>query len=69
MTGQMSRDDALEELKKPTYDVKEIEREIEFICNKLEISREDLIAILIYQRKPTKIIKIKERYTISALNY
>ena len=41
MTGQMSRDDALEELKKPTYDVKEIEREIEFICNKLEISRED----------------------------
>ncbi len=60
LTGQMTRDEALEELKKPTYDEKEIEREIEFICNKLEIKREDFDRYLNLPKKTFKDYKNQE---------
>lgn len=42
VTGQMTRDEALQELKKPPYDPATIGQEIEFVANKLGITVEDL---------------------------
>ena len=42
LTGQMSRDLAIELLKKPSYDRDTIENEFEYIANKLEISVKEL---------------------------
>ena len=42
LTGQMTREEALDELQKLPYDKGSIDRDIEFICNKLEISRTEL---------------------------
>lgn len=41
-TGQMSRDEALEKLKKPAYDPATIDEEFEYIATKLGISVEEL---------------------------
>jgi len=38
LTGQMSREEALEKLSKPSYDKNKIEQDIEFIANKLDIT-------------------------------
>lgn len=51
VTGQMSRDDALEELGKPSYDVKTIGHEIEFVANKLEMDVDELNACMSMPRK------------------
>ena len=51
VTGQMSRDDALEKLKQPSYDPNTIDREFEYIANKLEISVSELWE---YHRMPKK---------------
>lgn len=42
VTGQMTRDDALELLKKPSYDEATIGQEIEFVANKLGITVDEL---------------------------
>ena len=42
VTGQMTRDEAIELLKKPSYDQSTIGQEIEFVANKLGISIEEL---------------------------
>lgn len=42
LTGQMTREEALEALKSPPYDEKTIGQEIEFIANKLGISVDEL---------------------------
>ena len=42
LTDQISRDEALEVLKKKPYDEKTIHLDIKFICDKLEISEKDL---------------------------
>lgn len=42
VTGQMTRDEALELLKKPSYDEATIGQEIEFVANKLGISVDEL---------------------------
>lgn len=41
LTGQMTRDQALLELTKPSYDENTIFKDIEFICNKLNITKLD----------------------------
>ena len=41
MTNQISRDEALEILKKKPYDEETIHLDIKFICDKLEISEKD----------------------------
>ena len=42
LTGQMTREDALEQLKKPPYDPDTIEQEFEYIATKLRISTDEL---------------------------
>ncbi|HMT14399.1 MAG TPA: LPS biosynthesis protein, partial [Aestuariivirga sp.] len=42
LTGQMTRAEALERLKKPAYDPATIDEEFEYIANKLGISVEEL---------------------------
>jgi hypothetical protein len=42
LTGQMSRDEALEMLRQPTYDEAIISYELEYVCNKLGISNAEL---------------------------
>jgi len=42
LTGQMTRDEALERLKEPPYDEASIAHELEFVANKLGIAASDL---------------------------
>lgn len=42
LTGQMDRDEALDRLSRPAYDEETIEREFEYVANKLAISVEEL---------------------------
>ena len=42
LTGQMSREEPLNQLKLPAYDSEEIKHEFEFVANKLGISKEEL---------------------------
>lgn len=46
VTGQMTREQALAELERPPYDPAEIESEIEFVANKLDVSRDELMGWL-----------------------
>lgn len=45
LTEQMTRDEALDELKKPSYDAITIRQEIEFVANKLDFTEDDLIQL------------------------
>jgi N-acetyl sugar amidotransferase len=42
LTGQMTRDEALEKLEKPPYDKETIAHDLEFVANKLDISVDEL---------------------------
>jgi N-acetyl sugar amidotransferase len=44
LTGQMTREEALEKLHEPAYDPETIHHEFEFVANKLNISEEELQA-------------------------
>jgi N-acetyl sugar amidotransferase len=46
VSGQMSRDEALAELKKPLYDPQELETDIAFLCKKLRITPAEFEAII-----------------------
>ena len=50
ITGQMTREEALLELKKPLYDKHEMQKEIDIILNILDMSREEFEAIM---KQPT----------------
>ena len=54
VTGQMSREEALELLKKPAYDPETIEDDIEYIANKLDITTSELMG---YFNAPNKTYK------------
>lgn len=54
VTGQMTRDEAIELLKKPSYDESTIGQEIEFVSNKLGISVEELDSYMALPRKTYK---------------
>ena len=41
VSGQMSREQALAELEKPVYDKNKMEKDIEFVLKKIEMSREE----------------------------
>lgn len=45
-SGQITRKEALEMLKEPLYDDKEIERDIDYFCEKMEISRDEFQDIM-----------------------
>ncbi|MDT8858154.1 N-acetyl sugar amidotransferase [Paracoccaceae bacterium Fryx2] len=51
VTGQMTRDEALAELAKPSYDAQAIGQEIEFVANKLDISVDDLMGYMALPRE------------------
>jgi N-acetyl sugar amidotransferase len=54
LTGQMTREEALEKLKKPAYDLETINDDIEYIANKLDISVDELMG---YFHAPNKMYK------------
>ena len=57
LTVQMTRDEAIELLKKPSYDESTIDQEIEFVSNKLGISVEELHRYMVLPRKTYKDFK------------
>jgi N-acetyl sugar amidotransferase len=54
LTGQMQRDEALEELKKPAFDPEMIEHEFDYIARKLRITSEELRGYFEMPRKTYK---------------
>jgi N-acetyl sugar amidotransferase len=54
VTGQMTREEALELLKKPSYDEATIGQEIEFVANKLGISISELNSYMVLPHKTYK---------------
>ena len=54
LTNQMTRAEAIEQLKVPPYDEAEIHKDIEFVANKLGISEDELIK---YLHQPNKTYK------------
>jgi hypothetical protein len=46
VTGQMTRQEALEKLKKPTFDEATTDQEIEFVANKLGFTIDELMACM-----------------------
>lgn len=51
VTGQMTREEALEELATPSYDAETISQEIEFVANKLEMAVGELNACMTMPKK------------------
>ena len=67
LTGQMTREEALELLKKPAYDPETIEDDIEYIANKLDISTTELLGYLKAPNKTYKNYKNQQLlYTLGA---
>lgn len=60
LTGQMSREEALENLKKPAYDPENIKNEFEYIANKLNISVAELQSYFDMPKKTYKDYKSQE---------
>ena len=54
LTNQMTRDEALKELKSPPYNREEIHEDIEFIANKLGITEDELMSYLTSENKTYK---------------
>ena len=46
VSGQMSRDAALERLKEPLYEPTELDRDIDFVAKRLRLSRDEFMALL-----------------------
>ncbi|MEO5990247.1 MAG: N-acetyl sugar amidotransferase [Ferruginibacter sp.] len=57
ISGQISRNEALEELKKPLYDEEKIQEDIDFILSKLKISRQEFESIM--QERPRNHLDFK----------
>lgn len=60
LTGQMTREEALEKLKTPPYDEESLEREFEFVANKLEITVQELKDYLHLPKKTFKDYKSQD---------
>ena len=54
LTGQMKREDALNKLSKPPFDQKEIDKEFNYVCKKLDISEGELTTIMYEKNKSFK---------------
>lgn len=54
LTGKMTREEALEKLKTPAYDIESIKHDIEYVANKLDISVDELQS---YMDSPNKSYK------------
>lgn len=60
LTNQMTREQALEELKKPSYDPETIKQDFEFVANKLGITKEELQSYMDAPNKTYKDYKSQE---------
>lgn len=60
LTGQMTREEALEKLKKPAYDPETIEHDFEYIANKLDITVDELRGYFNAPKKTYKDYKSQE---------
>ncbi|OFX81034.1 MAG: LPS biosynthesis protein [Bacteroidetes bacterium GWE2_40_15] len=60
LTGQMSREDALNKLNEPAYDPEIIHQDLEFIANKLGITKEELNGYLKMPKKTFRDFKSQE---------
>ena len=60
LTGQMTRDEALENLKKPAYDPETINQDFEFVATKLGITKEELQSYFDAPNKTYKDYKSQE---------
>lgn len=60
VTEQMTRGEALEALKQPTYDKETIGQEIEFVANKLDITVDELMSYMKLPKKTYKDYKNQE---------
>ncbi len=67
LTGQMTREEALEKLKEPAYDPETIHQDFEFVANKIGISVDELQSYMDMPKKTYKDYKSQESiYTIGA---
>lgn len=67
LTGQMTREEALEELKKPAYDPETIHHDFEYIATKLGISTDELQSYMDAPNKTYKDYKSQENiYNLGA---
>jgi len=67
LTGQMTREEALEKLKLPAYDPETIHQDFEFVANKIGISVEELQSYMDMPKKTYKDYKSQESiYNIGA---
>lgn len=67
LTGQMTREEALEKLSKPAYDPETIKQDFEFVANKLDISVEELQSYMDMPKKTYKDYKSQESiYSLGA---
>ena len=67
LTGQLSREEALNQLKLPSFDEATIQHDIEFIANKLNISTDELNQYLIMPKRTYKDYKSQDLlYTIGS---
>jgi N-acetyl sugar amidotransferase len=61
LTGQMTRDDAIEKLKQPTYDESTIDYDLQYVANKLEISVDELNGYLNLPKRTYKDYKSQQQ--------
>tara|TARA_B100001029_G_C15044759_1_gene446288 strand:+ start:613 stop:1743 length:1131 start_codon:yes stop_codon:yes gene_type:complete len=54
LSKQMTREEALVSLKEPAYDPEVLDEDIEFVCNKLEITKSELLSYLNSKNKSYK---------------
>lgn len=67
LTGQMTREEALAELAKPSFDEATIGQEIEFVANKLDISVDELMSYMALPKKTYRDYRNQEEiYRIGA---
>lgn len=67
LTGQMTREEALEKLKKPAYDKATIHQEFEFVANKLGITTDELQSYMDAPKKTYKDYKNQDSiYSLGA---
>jgi N-acetyl sugar amidotransferase len=68
-SGQISREQALDELKSPLYDPTELESDIEYVLKKFNISREEFEAIMKLPIRKHEEFKSDEKWKAAYMNF
>ena len=67
LTGQMTREEALEELRKPAYDPKLAQEDLDYVSKKLGLSREEFISLMNVDNKTYRDYKNQASLIASAV--